>query len=74
MRRRPHPIIAQLKVERKRQGLSLRGVYELCGLPSATVGAWETGARQPNLLCLDIYARALGRVVTLGVVQEAADG
>lgn len=70
--RRPHPIVAQLKAERERRGLTLRDVFDRCGIPPATVSAWETGGRSPNLRSLEVYAQSLGRTLVSAVTHPAS--
>lgn len=70
MRRRPHPVVVELKAERIRRGLTLRDLYDLCGLAPATVSAWETGHRSPNLRSLDVYAQTVHRPILTGPAEE----
>jgi transcriptional regulator with XRE-family HTH domain len=73
MRRRPHPLVAQLKAARRRRGLTLDDVTDLCVLPKTTVSAWETGTRHPNLISLETYASALGQAIALAPIPTSKD-
>lgn len=65
-------LIAPLKAERERRGLSQREVGELMGLASAgaqgAIGRWELGTREPSASNLAAWADALG--MKLAVVPK----
>ncbi|CAN5911419.1 hypothetical protein BH23PLA1_BH23PLA1_08720 [soil metagenome] len=61
-------MLASLRQERERQGLSLADMAERTGIDSATLSRLETG-RQPNptISTLKRYAAALGRRIEIAL-------
>jgi transcriptional regulator with XRE-family HTH domain len=66
-----HQILASLKKERERQGLTLADVSERSGIDQAALSKLETGAHDnPTLETLYRIALALGKVIAC-VLQDA---
>jgi DNA-binding XRE family transcriptional regulator len=64
------PILAALRGERERQGLSLADVAERSGIDRATISKLENGhLANPTLATLTRYAAALGKQVRLELVE-----
>ncbi len=55
-----------IKLERERQGLSLRQLSKLSGIPNSTISFWERGKNVPNIYQTDKLFRALGILITIG--------
>jgi DNA-binding XRE family transcriptional regulator len=61
-------LLAALRAERERQGLSLTDLAERSGLERSAISKLETGkVLNPNLSTLRRYAAALGKQLTFGV-------
>jgi hypothetical protein len=62
------PIVAELRAERERQGLSLSDVAERSGIDRAAIHKLEIGLnKNPTIGTLERYAGALGRQVNLSL-------
>lgn len=68
--RRPHPLVAALAAERKRQGWSVREIAARIGWSVTAVGDWERGSRDPGISGVVDYACALGLELTLSWSQS----
>lgn len=74
MTRKPvHPIVAQLRAARLKQGLSQAAVARRIGVPQNTLWAWEVGRYTPLLDAVAAYAQALGLQLTLIPHQKEGD-
>lgn len=61
-------LMAELRAERERRGLSLTDLAERSGLERSAISKLETGkVLNPNLSTLRRYAASLGKSITLGV-------
>ncbi|NEA21563.1 helix-turn-helix domain-containing protein [Actinomadura bangladeshensis] len=67
-----HPLVQQLINARYAQDLNQLQVAERMGRWPSTIGAWESGARNPSLASLDEWAAALGLRITLTAAQGDA--
>jgi transcriptional regulator with XRE-family HTH domain len=67
------PIVAALKAERKRQGLSLERLGKRMGRHTyQTVWQWESGTHAPTLASLRAWADALGFDLVLAKRPEVS--
>jgi DNA-binding phage protein len=65
-------IVAALRAERERQGLSLADVAERTGLDKEAVHRLEIGLdKNPTVAALERYATALGKRITMAVEDLA---
>lgn len=60
-----HPLVAQLRAERRSHGLQQREVSELADTSEANLSRWENGNNVPNLTGITRWAAALGYELTL---------
>jgi hypothetical protein len=68
-------LVAELRAERERQGLSLTDLAERSGLERSFLCKLETGkVLNPNLATLRRYAAGLGKEITLGVRDREPAG
>lgn len=58
-----YPLIAQLRAERERRGMSQEELAERAGFTEKQVAKWENGFRQPSAFLLAIWGEALGLAV-----------
>jgi putative transcriptional regulator len=66
----PHPLITKLKTIRTQLGLHQQDVAEAGGLNRTTIGAIETGKRNPSLEILTKYCHGLGYEVDIKPTKE----
>lgn len=64
-RRRPHPLVASLRDERVRRGLTQAAVARRAGYTRRTIGCYEIGHHVPSVDALIRWAHALDYTLTL---------
>ena len=60
-----HPIIEQLKSERKSQNISMRKLAEMSDVSLTNIYYFESGRTSPSLDTAEKIANALGKKITL---------
>lgn len=63
-------VVATLRAERQRQGLSMHALGEIFGASASSVHDWEHGVHVPTLTSLRAWAGALGYDVALIVIAH----
>lgn len=66
------PIIEELRMRSRAQGLDLKEIGRRCGVAEASLRAWGKGAAAPSADALDRWARALGFRIALLPVDAVA--
>lgn len=61
----PHPVLIELRTERKRRGLTQAEIADATDTALSAISAIETGTKWPRLRTLTRYAAALGYDITL---------